>query len=52
MRQTCRMSLERAAWFTTVGVFTVTAILLLVTGYLGYGLVFLVVAASAAVNLL
>lgn len=45
------MSLARAAWLTTVFAFCLTSVLLFATGYVGYGFVFLAVAAAAAVNL-
>lgn len=46
------MSFERIAWSVTATVFVAVAITLFLTGYDGYGGVFLVVAASAAVNTL
>jgi len=46
------MSIQRIAWSITVLLFTLTAVLLFVVGYQGYGGVFLAVAAAAAVNLL
>ncbi len=46
------MSITRAAWFTTVLVALVTALLLLLSGYDGYAGLGLAVAASAAINLL
>lgn len=45
------MPLSRIAWLTTVAVCLLIAVLLLVGGYEGYGVVALAVAASAAVNL-
>lgn len=45
------VDLGRIAWLTTVAAALITAVLLLVSGYDGYGVVALAVAASAAINL-
>jgi len=45
------MSLSRLAWLLTVVAGLVTALLLLISGYIGYAGVSLAVAASAAINL-
>ena len=45
------MSLSKIAWLTTVGVCLVTAILMLVSGYIGYAGVVIAVGAAAAINL-
>lgn len=45
------MSLQRAAWIGTVGVLLVGALVLLLSGYLGYAAVSAAVALSAAINL-
>ncbi len=46
------MPLSRAAWIATVLVALVTAALLFLSGYNGYGVLSLAVGASAAINLL
>lgn len=46
------MPLSRISWLVTVGVCLVAALLLLVSGYVGYFGILLVLAASASVNLL
>ncbi|MBJ7348031.1 MAG: hypothetical protein JHC87_05620 [Thermoleophilaceae bacterium] len=46
------MNFERIAWAVTAGIFVVVAVTLFLSGYDGYGGVFLAVAAAAAVNLL
>ena len=46
------MPLSRIAWLATVGACLVAALLVFLNGYVGYFLVLLAVAASAAVNLL
>jgi len=46
------VGIERIAWFATVLVALVTALLLLLSGYDGYAGLGLAVAISAAVNLL
>jgi hypothetical protein len=43
--------LSRIAWLTTVGACLVTAVILLLSGYLGYAGVLLAIALSAAINL-
>lgn len=45
------MPLERIAWVTTVAAAAVTALLLLLSGYTGYGVLSLAVGVSAAINL-
>jgi len=45
------MAVERVAWFLTVGVSLVTALLLLLSGYDGYAGLGVAVAISAAINL-
>ncbi|HEX8646857.1 MAG TPA: hypothetical protein VF715_08130 [Thermoleophilaceae bacterium] len=45
------MPLSRIAWITTVAICVVAAVLVLLSGYVGYFFVLLAVAASAAVNL-
>ena len=44
------MTLSRIAWLTTVGICLVSAILLFVAGYQGYGALSIVVGAAAAIN--
>jgi hypothetical protein len=46
------MSIARIAWLVTVFACLVTSVILLLSGYQGYAAVFLVVGASAAINLL
>lgn len=46
-----RVPVARVTWSATVAVAVLTAVLLLLAGYTGYGVVALAVAASAAVNL-
>jgi hypothetical protein len=43
--------LSRIAWWTTVAICVISAVLVLVNGYVGYFFVLLAVAGSAAVNL-
>jgi hypothetical protein len=43
--------LNRIAWLTTVGVCLIVALILLVSGYLGYAGVLLAIALAAATNL-
>jgi hypothetical protein len=43
--------LSRIAWLTTVLACLLTAVLLFVSGYDGYGVIALAIAASAAINL-
>ncbi len=45
------MNLVRISWLVTVAVFVIAAALVFVDGYVGYMVVLLAVAASAAVNL-
>jgi len=45
------VSLSRISWLVTAVGFLIAAVLLFLNGYVGYFLVFLAVAASAAVNL-
>ncbi len=45
------MPLSRIAWLTTVGACLVIALILLISGYLGYAGVLLAIALSAAINL-
>lgn len=46
------MPFSRAAWFATVLVALITALLLLLAGYTGYAGLSIAVGASAAINLL
>jgi hypothetical protein len=46
------MAIERIAWFVTVFIALLTALLLLLAGYTGYAGLSTAVAASAAINLL
>jgi hypothetical protein len=43
--------LSRISWWVTVGIFVIAALLVLISGYIGYFGVLLAVAAAAAVNL-
>ena len=45
------MTLMRASWITTVVVCVITAGLLFLSDYVGYGFVALAVGASAAINI-
>ena len=45
------MDLVRISWLVTVAVFVIAAVLVFLNGYVGYMIVLLAVAASAAVNL-
>lgn len=45
------MTLSRIAWLVTVGTCLVSAVLLFVSGYVGYGVLALVVGAAAAINI-
>ena len=45
------MPLSRIAWMVTVGICVISAVLVLLNGYVGYFFVLLAVGASAAVNL-
>ena len=46
------MPLSKIAWLVTVGILLIAALLVLISGYLGYFGVLIAVAAAAAVNLL
>ena len=46
------MPLSRIAWFITVAICLIAALLLVLNGYYGYSGVLLAVGAAAAVNLL
>jgi hypothetical protein len=46
------MVVNRIAWSVTTALFVIVAITLFLSGYDGYGGVFLAVAAAAAVNLI
>jgi hypothetical protein len=46
-----RVPLSRIAWLATVGIALIVALLMLVSGYVGYAGVFVAVGASAAINL-
>lgn len=45
------MSIARISWIVTVLACLITALILLLSGYQGYAAVFLVVGASAGINL-
>ncbi len=45
------MTLARASWLTTVAVCVITAVLLFLSDYIGYGFVALAIGASAAINI-
>jgi ABC-type Fe3+-siderophore transport system permease subunit len=45
------MPLNRIAWIVTVGIALITALLMLVSGYVGYAGLFVAVGASAAINI-
>ena len=45
------MPLPRIAWLTTAGIFLIIALILLISGYLGYAGVLLAIALAAAINL-
>lgn len=51
MRHDVPVTLARASWLATVIVCVITAALLFVADYLGYGFVALAIGASAAINL-
>jgi hypothetical protein len=51
MRHHCLVPLNRAAWIATTAASVLIAVLLFVGGYTGYGFLGLVVALSAAINL-
>ena len=46
------MSFNRIAWLVTVGAALITALLLFLSGYNGYGAVAIAVGLSAAINLI
>jgi hypothetical protein len=50
-RENSRVPLSRIAWLVTVAVCILTAIILFIDDYAGYGGVALAVAVSAAINL-
>jgi hypothetical protein len=50
-RETTRVPLSRIAWLVTVGLCLIGALLLVISGYLGYAGVVFAVALSAAINL-
>ena len=52
MRKNAPMAITRIAWLTTVLVALITAALVAVSGYVGYALLGVAVALSAAINLL
>jgi hypothetical protein len=52
IRKNRAMAITRIAWLVTVTVALVTALLLLLSGYVGYAGLGIAVAASAAINLL
>jgi hypothetical protein len=45
------MPLARAWWLATVAVCVIAAVILLVSGYQGYGAILIAVGAAAAINL-
>jgi hypothetical protein len=51
IRNNTQMAIARVAWLATVLVALVTALLLLLSGYVGYAGLGVAVAASAAINL-
>jgi hypothetical protein len=52
IRQDAAVPFNRIAWLVTVGAALITALLLFVSGYNGYGAVAIAVGLSAAINLL
>jgi hypothetical protein len=52
IRKNTQMAITRIAWFATVLVALITALLLALSGYDGYAGLGVAVAASAAINLL
>ena len=52
IREDAGVSFNRIAWLVTVGAALITALLLFVSGYNGYGAVAVAVGLSAAINLL
>ena len=51
IREDARMPLQRIAWLVTVAAALITALLLFVSGYNGYGALAIAVGLSAAINL-
>jgi hypothetical protein len=51
MRQDAPVPLNRIGWLVTVAAALITALLLFLSGYNGYGALAIAVAASAAINL-
>jgi ABC-type Na+ efflux pump permease subunit len=51
MRQDARVPLNRLAWLVTVMAALITALLLFLSGYNGYGALAIAVGACAAINL-
>jgi len=51
MVEDARMPLQRIAWLTTVGAALITALLLFLSGYNGYGAIAIAVGLCAAINL-
>ena len=51
IREDARVSFNRIAWLVTVAAALVTALLLFLSGYNGYGAVAIAVGLSAAINL-
>jgi hypothetical protein len=49
--QDCPMPLQRIAWLVTVAAALITALLLFVSGYNGYGALAIAVGLCAAINL-
>jgi hypothetical protein len=49
-RRMSAMPLPRAAWLVTVAIALLTALIVFLNGYTGYGVVSLVIAAAAAIN--
>jgi len=47
----CDMTLMRVSWILTVAACVITAVLLFLSDYVGYGFVALAVGASAAINI-
>ena len=51
IREDAGVSFNRIAWLVTVGAALITALLLFVSGYNGYGALAVAVGLSAAINL-
>jgi hypothetical protein len=51
IRQDARVPLQRIAWLLTVAAALITALLLFVSGYNGYGALAIAVGLCAAINL-